>query len=845
MKKPFEIIKDRNDSLILSDMIPLSDILDDNKTIATKEGSVLQIIALQGKDYTGMAGEDCRAFFQERKLCFETIPPEAKISIHYHRKKYALKNNKSDFGNKYANEIADIQNHKFSTAFKTEIYVVVSLPDKRLAKNLGIVSKNFKSEITYFDKAIADVTNITGSLMAKLASYKPRVLAHTNDGHSPLLHFWLYLLNGGQQADFAPVNHDNLNETMAITDLEFRSKEPKELFANLHEASKRHNLNKEVVEEFKSVVRKEFSTFGKDYVVYHNSHHRQFAAFLSIKAYPEETDFNILENLMSTQIRFNVIHHIAVRNKERAKEEIKTRMERWKTLSSFGSWVHRDLADFATGLEAGAYEQCSHIFSICVFGETPEEVERGVYLLQQALAKSYVSTVRENAHTEAVFWAQFPDYEEFNKPRQVLVSSTTIADFINFGSKNQGNTRCSFGDAPVSFFKTPDGQNYAFTFHPEPDDAVAGHTLVIGGSGKGKSVLMSYLAMCCLKYHGSREGNPLKSIIFDSLKGMKIPVSAFGGDYINFEVEDIKLNPMQLPDNPENRRFLERWIEALVEGTDDNEKQLINAAIRSNYETLELPERSLDAIRDAFGIENNNAKTGRATLATRLKKWLPSKEDNTKSPFPYGMFFNHKEDAMNFKNRTVGFDMTNVLKNDMLLAPLTSYIFHAFSNHVSENPCPHLCVMDEAIKFMESPFMRPFISMALLEWRKRNGVFIAAVQDIGLMMGKPQIEELLKHFQTYIIFQNPTAGEEDYIGSKQKSGIGLTKEEFQWVKANTGGRQIMVKRKDGSSVILDVDLSNLQQHLVLLRSEQELVRRAEKFMKEYPDQWQEKLMESV
>ena len=88
MKLPFEIIKERNNALILSDMIPLSDILDDGKTTATKEGTVFQIIELQGKDYTGMTGDDCRAFFQERKLCFETIPPEAKISIHYHRKKY-------------------------------------------------------------------------------------------------------------------------------------------------------------------------------------------------------------------------------------------------------------------------------------------------------------------------------------------------------------------------------------------------------------------------------------------------------------------------------------------------------------------------------------------------------------------------------------------------------------------------------------------------------------------------------------------------------------------------------------------------------------------------------------
>lgn len=825
------------DLLHLSELISLTDILEDKKTIATKTGTVLQVLKIQGKDYTGMNSEDCEAFWKERKAFFDYLPSETRITIHYHRKEYKIENRNPETGNKYADEILIARNKKFSTSFRTDMYIVISLPDKRKIKNItGIHSKNLAREMLLLDKAIADLSGITDTLASKLHTYKPEILRHTKDGKSPLLSFWNYILKGGNLAQFQPVETLHLNAVLATTPIEFRSRMPKILEQEILNFSKKNNIEEDQLFDLKNIIRKEIAPNAKDHIIFHNENKKIFANFLSIAAYPDETDYNILNNLMTQQVPFNVIQHVKINDNEVVKQKITARSTHWSSISSFSAFVRQDMQEFAEGLEAGRFKEAEHIFSICVFGDNPHQLNENTLILQRALAKSYITTIRETINTDACYLSQFPDCEDCNEARSAKHATTTIADFVNFGTKSQGNLSCSFGDEPVCFFKTLDGQNYAFTPHPTTEKYAPGHTLIIGGTGKGKTVTMADILFNCLKFQGDRTESPLKAVIFDSYKSMKIPTCTVDGDYINFDENKINLNPFQMERSEVNDRFLRDFIATLANGLDDYEEELVQTAIRNNYELLKDPSmRSLDAIRASFGVEISGKNT-KPNLAYRLKKWMPNNEDPSKSDSAYGFFFNGKEDALNFNKRVIGFDMTSIIKGKSeLLAPLTSYIFHAFEQHVTRHPCPHLIVMDEAINFMNNPHLLPYIRRMLLEERKRNGVFMAAVQDIGLMLEKLEVAELLKHFQTFFIYQNAAANKADYLN------IGLTETEFAWVKSQSAGRHMMIKRKDGESVIVEVDLSHLKEKLVYYRSEQDLVMKAEKLMLENPGDWRERL----
>lgn len=860
-----KMIKEVDQALRVSGSIPIMDIMEDEKTLITRESSVVRVIKLQGKDYSGLSFEEKRTLFEKRKGFFEGLGTDVRVSTHYHRVEYNIEERSYDMGNKWANQIAHLHDKDFTKAFRTDVYIVVSIPDRRLLKGNGMPQRNLAAETEYYEQVRDKLAAEVESLMGVLEDYSPHILEHTKDGKSPLLRFWMYILNGGEYPDLTPKQNHDLNDAMALADIEVVSKKRDNLFTRLNKVFEKNDLPSPVKEEINKEIKKTYDRTDADYIIVHNANRRRYTAFVAMKSYPDETDFHVFDGLMGCQKTFSVVQHVKMVNDETAKNLIETLQNRWKSLGRFSTRITADLEDANEHIMAENFRLAWHSMSVAIHGDTKEECEDGVRIVQQAFNAAQINSLRERFATEHTYWSQFPDYEAMNNPRGGYVSTITLADMVNFGAKHQGNMSCSFGDAPLTYFKTPDGQNYAFTYHPTPDKYVAGHTMVFGSTGSGKTVLMNFLMKCGLKYQGEGAEHPLKTLVFDSLRGMKIPVEAFGGEYIDFMRDDVALNPMQIKDTAENRAFLERWIAQLAGRTTEGDRNLIAQAIAVGFERLPQEQRSLHAIRDMFGIASfNDEATDSANIAARLAKWLPDPDDPTTSPYPNGMHFNSELDALSFNKRIVGFDMTSVLQNEELLAPLTSYIFHAFVQDIMENPGPHVCYMDEAIQYIENPFMYDFIEKFLREHRKLNGVFVGAVQSPALIMQSKKAEALLSHIKTYIIFQDSSAVQEDYCGSKSKKGLGLTESEFDWVRAKSkAGREVMVKRATGESVILNVDLSSLGDHLKLLRSEAGLVDKFENIQTQYerdlikhdldklngvntpkPEPWQKQLMET-
>jgi type IV secretion system protein VirB4/ComB4 competence protein len=74
--------------------------------------------------------------------------------------------------------------------------------------------------------------------------------------------------------------------------------------------------------------------------------------------------------------------------------------------------------------------------------------------------------------------------------------------------------------------------------------------MVIGASNSGKTTLISFLLMNCLKFQD------LKILSFDSFSGTKVPVTAFGGEYTDVKTQSsFNLNPFLLEDTYANRQF--------------------------------------------------------------------------------------------------------------------------------------------------------------------------------------------------------------------------------------------------------------------------------------------------
>ena len=830
----------------LGEMISIMDVLDNKKTLVTRENSLVQVLRLEGKDYGGLSDEEVSNLYRKRQGFFEGLSSRLQISIHYHRVRYNIEDRAYNMSNEYAGLINSKHGARFTAAFRTDVYIVVSKKDTRPLSKTGLPKRSLQAEFDYYEIEARKLSDEVETIKALLEDYGPRDLYHTLDGDSDLLSFWMYLLNAGSNEHLTPVQSNDLNNAMALSDIQIVSQKKDNLFRKLEKIFKQQDVENETADEINKAIRETYDRFDADYIITHTPSGKRYTAFVAMKSYPDETEHSLFDGIMAVQANFVMVQHIRLVEDEKARASIETKLNRWQTVGKFSGAVQEDLYECNSELQAGAFRIARHALSVAIHGATKEECERNVRLIQQAFNSAYINPLRERFATEHVFWSQFPDYEVMNEPRGGMVTTENLANLVNFASHNHGNDKCSFGDAPVSYFKTPDGQNYAFTFHPSPQKYVAGHTMVFGSTGSGKTVLMNFLMSECLKYQGEGKERPLRQIIFDSLRG----------DYIDFTKGGVQMNPFHMPDTEENRGFLLKWLANLAGGMTAAEEEKAIRAISRAYE-LEPSERSLHHLRLLFGVESFNDPSGGPSLAARLAKWMPDPENPSQSKYSTGLYFNHANDALSFDKRIVGFEMAQVLKDQELLPTLTSYIFHRFLQSVSEAPTPHVCFMDEAIGYINNDTMYPFIEKFLREQRKINGVFVGAVQSPSLIMGNDRAEELLSHIKTYIIFPDTSAVPEDYIGNDAKRGLGLTRSEFDWVRSKKTGREVMIKRSTGESVILNVDLSSLGKHLVLLRSEAELVDRFETIHKDYKEQaaiaveqgtplprpWQEQLME--
>lgn len=778
--------EDKQVQLLLSEKITPIYVLSDNKTIYTKNSGLVQVIRLEGKDYSGLSNQDRESLYSIRKRFFETVSHEIDLTFHYHRKKINHSIQSSANGgmdNEHAQKICQIWNEKFIGSYKTEMYLVVrisaSLGSESIIESLYLgQSKDqirLENQREEFDSQIQKILKI-------LESYSPSVLYHSKDNKSQIVKFFSYLVNSDlvsseqEKQEGLIVKSSKISDILALSNIEF-------------------DKNSSIV------------TFSRNGI-------NKYCQILSISSYPEDkTDDKIFEALLRSKHQFNVVQQVIPVNREISKLSISRQIKDLRSMVDFSFIGKRmeDLKEIGESIEAGDLELHDYVVHIHVYADTKKELRKSVIDIQGILNQSGISLIAESFSIELGYWSMLPDYEKINSGRKVPLSTGNISNFITLGSSLEGLRTSPFGNSPITTFKTIQNTSYNFNFHKSADREALGHTLVIGAPESGKTTLISFLLMNCLKY------KDLKILAFDSYNGLKIPTTSFGGDYIDTSRQrKLNLNPFLLPDNTRNREFLKTFISILTKGIKSNDEQnLINEVVKQNYQLKDKGHRNLGIVKTICGIASSD-KDNKENITARMEQWLPDEENPEGSR--YSDIFNSKKDSLSFDKRIVAFDMIDVLKKSDVLSPLSSYIFYCFDEFIRNNPVPHICFIDEMATYLQDETFSNFINKASQEWRKRKGIIIGAIQSPKALIESTHGKKIISNLATYIIFPDSTAEEKDYIDA-----LGLNDSEFDWVRAPNPDRQVMVKRRGGESVILDVDLSSLGEYLKLFSSGHEYV----------------------
>jgi type IV secretion/conjugal transfer VirB4 family ATPase len=526
-------------------------------------------------------------------------------------------------------------------------------------------------------------------------------------------------------------------------------------------------------------------------VSYDHTNHKQILNICTNQSDSTETLFKTLSSL---NIEYDICQNIEPIDTNTVQRKIETKIKFNQSLgTTFATGIKNQDLDDTRELVANDLIKIFH-YSCYVKLNTKDILE-----FQSQCSDLGIHTIKETTNIKHAFLSFINDYEKHDT-RKILLSTINIADFIPLFNSYQGLNKNSFGNTPITQFKTISNSLYNFNFHQEEAKYSTGHTLIIGGTGAGKSTLLSFLLMNSLKYE------QIKILAFDSKNGLRIPISIFDGNYSDVSnAGEVTLNPFSLKESLTNKQFLIDFLDILAGGNSTlDEKATLEEVIRQNYDILAKNniQGSLVKLEDIFGIKRKQ------NIAKRIEKWIQDKD--------LSQYFNNETDNLNFQKPINAFDMGDILENEMLLSPTSSYIFHKFTDTIKNNPSPHIFLIDEMARYLSSQHFTKHIRTCLKESRKQNGIFIGCVQEPTTFLQSPYIkkDEFLANIATMIIFPDSKANEDDY------KELDLNDNEFNFIK-NGNARQVLIKQFNGKSSIINVNMQCLGKYLKVFSSSQE------------------------
>lgn len=559
-------------------------------------------------------------------------------------------------------------------------------------------------------------------------------------------------------------------------------------------------------------------SFGQETVELGPTGHvaRSFLGLVSIKDYPGQTSPGMFDELLRLPFELTVSQSFGFIERQAALGRMNLTLRRMRSAEDEALSLRADLSNAKDEVAAGRSGFGEHHMTIAVRGASPAEVDAGVAEVQATLADLGIIAVREEIALEPAFWAQFPGNFKYIA-RRGLVSTGNFAGLAsghNFAlGQPHGN---HWGDA-VTLFETTAAGPYFFNFH----QGDLGNFTIIGPSGSGKTVALNFLLAQARKF------DP-RIVFFDKDRGGELFIRAIGGRYdVLRPGAPSGLNPLQLEDNAPNRQFLIDWLALLAGGTSVEELAEIKDAVDANYAQPPHHRR----LRHIVELFRGGHRPRADDLWSRLRPWWGDGER--------AWLFDNEEDATDLSARSVGFDMTQILDDPAVRTPAMMYLFHRVEERLDGSPA--IIVVDEGWKALDDDvFVR-----RIKDWektiRKRNGIVGFATQSAQDALESRIASAIIEQAATQIFMANPKARHQDYV-----EGFGLTPHEYELVRSLPDSAHCFLVKHGHESVVARLNLGGERELLTILSGRERTVRILDELRAEHgdaPEAWFDKLME--
>jgi type IV secretion system protein VirB4 len=749
----------------------------DKETIITRKKEFLQVIKLEGYSFETADDEDVDMKKMVRNSLLKSMA-DGTYAVWFHtirRRQSAYPGGRQPPGFPAHLDKIWREKHHSKDSYINELYItVIRKPDTKGAAKIHHLMKKASdvsskaNNIESMRESYKDLAEAVNRLVATMRDYGARVLSTYENEHgvfSEPMEFLSKLVNCGfsQPVRF---NHDKINSTLPVYRL----------------------------------------YFGDRAVEVSGAPQKRFAGLVSIKEYAPATAAGLLDGFLQLPFEFIIAQSYTFHNRSVNINRMQIRQRRMMAAEDAAISQIAEISDALDMAMSGHVAFGPHHMTVMCYEETLPELEKVVSLAIAELVNIGINPAREKFVMEPAYWAQLPANFEYIA-RGSDISTMNLSGFASMHNYPTGKISGNhWGDA-VTVFDTSSGTPYFFNFHARD----VGHTTIIGPTGAGKTVLLNFLCAQAQKFN-------CRIFFFDKDRGAEIFIRAISGKYTVIEPgTKCNFNPLQLPDTPENRTFIGEWMHALVTVNDEpftaEDMDRINDAVAGNYK-LAKKDRILRNIAPFLGME------GPGTLAGRLKMWH--------SGGSYAGLFDNETDVVDFSiGNGFGFEMGEVLRERVSLAPTLLYLFHRIS--LSLDGTPTIIVLDEAWALIDNKIFAGRIRDWLKTLRKLNGMVVFATQSVEDASNSAISETLIQQTATQIFLPNPKATD------AYKRAFMVTDREFNLLKTTDPGSRYFLVKQGKDVVVARIDLSGMDEAINILSARAETVVILDEVRKEVGD----------
>ena len=388
--------------------------------------------------------------------------------------------------------------------------------------------------------------------------------------------------------------------------------------------------------------------------------------------------------------------------------------------------------------------------TVTVWDEDARAADERLRLVEKTIQGRDFTCIREGVNAVEAWLGSLPG-QLYANVRQPPISTLNLAHMMPFSAVWAGPPRDEHLDAPALFVAKTEGSTpFRFSLHVGD----VGHTLIVGPTGAGKSVLLAVMAMQFRRYERAQ------IFAFDFGGSIRAATLAMGGDWHDLggslsedAAEPVALQPLARIHLPDERAWAAEWVAAIL----GREKVAVTPEVK------ELLWAALASLASAPVHERTLTGLSVLLQSQALKRALQPYCLNG----PWGRLLDADAERLGFTD--VQAVETEGLIGTGAAAAVLAYLFHRIEDRLDGRPT--LLIVDEGWLALDDEGFSGQLREWLKTLRKKNASVVFSTQSLADIDNSPIAPAIIESCPTRVFLANERALEPQIAATYRRFGL--------------------------------------------------------------------------